>query len=152
LDIAYRAAKLASRLIIAVLDNPNKETAFSAEKRVNFIREAVSSNSNIEVDSFHGLLAEYAVQKKATAIIRGLRNPDDFTSEAKYAACNGVLSETLGSQNETIFIAAAPALSFISSSIIKEAAVHIYKNGLNDSFIADCVPQSVRLALKDKFS
>jgi pantetheine-phosphate adenylyltransferase len=144
IDIARRAAKFANRLIIAVLDNPHKETLFSVDERISFLKESLG---DFEIESFSGLLAEYAVQKKANAILRGLRTPEDFNHENKYAFYNEKLSNI-----ETIFISASPALSYISSTITKEAAVHIYKNALDDSFIKELVPPAAYNALRNKFN
>jgi pantetheine-phosphate adenylyltransferase len=152
IDIAKRAAKFASRLIIAVLENPNKQTVFSAQERFAFLKEAFSPEiKNIEIEIFTGLLAEFAKRKNADAILRGLRTSEDFENENKYAACNNALSAAFGSGIETIFLPASPALTHVSSSIIREAAVHIYKNDLNDSFIAELVPPLARAALREKF-
>jgi pantetheine-phosphate adenylyltransferase len=155
IDIACRAAKLATRLVIAVLDNSNKQTIFTAEERISFLREAFSFEkngcANVEIDSFSGLLAEYAKQKNADAIIRGLRTSEDFEHENKYAACNSAISRAFGGQVETILIPASPALTHVSSSIIREAAAHIYKKNLDDSFIAQLVPPSAREALRKKY-
>jgi pantetheine-phosphate adenylyltransferase len=158
MDIIRRAAKLAQHLIVAVLDNPKKQNLFSAEERISILKEAVaeaadaSSSQSIEITAFSGLLADFAVQKNATAIIRGLRSPEDFAQEHKYAAANTAISEALNKQIETIFLPSVPSLSQISGTVIREAAVHIYKNGLNDSFIAENVPTAARLALEFKFS
>jgi len=151
IDIAHRASKLTHRLIIAVLENPNKETIFSTKERILFLKEAFK-NENIEIDSFSGLLAEYAKRKKADAILRGLRTSEDFEHENKYAACNNALSKAFGNNIETIFIPASPALTHVSSTIIREAAAHIYKSNLDDLFIAELVPSSARAALRNKYS
>lgn len=153
-DIICRAAKFAQRVIIAVLENPNKKTLFSVEERIAFIKEALRTKDTcpIEVDSFSGLLSEYALRKKADAILRGLRTSEDFEHENKYAVSNSALSASLGNQVETVFLPASPALTFVSSSIIKEAAAHIYKANLDDSFIAKLVPPLARAALQKSFS
>ena len=167
MDIARRAAKFADRIIIAVLENPNKQTLFSAAERVALLKEAFGTDgfgtdglgtdglgtdkfrldAKIEIESSDGLLAEFAKQKKADAILRGLRTSEDFERENKYAAGNAALSSV-----ETIFLPATPALTYVSSSIICEAAVHIYKNNLDDSFIAQLLSPPARAALKEKLS
>jgi len=145
IDIAVRGAKLATRLIVAVLGNTNKEPFFCVKERIALLQDALGHIGNVEIDTFSGLLAEYAKQKHATAILRGLRSPGDFENEARYATFNRLLSET--SNIETIFIPAAPSLSFISSSIVREAAFHIYSNNLNDTALCNMVTPSVQLAL-----
>ena len=142
-DIALRGAKLAKRLIVAVLDNTNKNPLFSAAERVVFLQNALGHIANIQIDSFSGLLAEYADQKNATAILRGLRSPGDFETETRYAVCNSLLSQN---NLETIFITASPSLSFISSSIVREAAFHIS----NNSALCNMVTPHVQAALETR--
>ena len=122
IDIALRGAHMATKLIVAVLDNTNKKPLFSTGERVAFLQDALGHVPNIEIDSFSGLLVAYAAKKSATAILRGLRSPGDYESEARYAASNRLLSR---GKLDTIFISESPSLSFISSSIVREAAFHI---------------------------
>jgi pantetheine-phosphate adenylyltransferase len=146
ISVVRRAAKFA-KIIVAVLDNPNKKTLFTVRERISFLREALDA----EVESFSGLLADYAARKNADGILRGLRNAEDFTTENKYAAYNAAISQTFGKRVETVFLPSTPELSHVSSNIVKEAAAHIYENNLDDSFIAEIVPPSVRAALRNKF-
>lgn len=115
-SVIRRASAFADRLLVAVLDNPDKTPLFSAEERVQLLQEALC-HTNAEIEAFSGLLADYARQKGANAILRGLRTPGDFEREYRYAAYNGRLSGI-----ETIFLPAAPEFVHVSSSIIKEAA------------------------------
>ena len=142
-DIALRGAKIATRLIVAVLDNTNKKPLFSTAERVAFLQDALGHVSNIAIDSFSGLLVDYVKQQSATAILRGLRSPGDFESEARYATCNRLLSTN---SLETIFITASPSLSFISSSIVREAAFYI--GSLDESALGAMVSPTVLDALK----
>jgi pantetheine-phosphate adenylyltransferase len=152
IDIARRAAKLSERLIIAVLENASKQTLFSLKERTSFLEEALDS-ANIEIESFDGLMVEFAKIKNASAVVRGLRSSADFENENCCAAANNALYAAFYQKNiETVFIPASPALAFVSSSVIKEAASHIYKKNLNDSFIAEHVPPLARAALRNKFS
>ncbi|MDR0272854.1 MAG: pantetheine-phosphate adenylyltransferase [Clostridiales bacterium] len=146
IDIACRAAKLANRVVVAVLDNPNKKTLFTADERISFLAEALSSINNIEIDSFSGLLVEFVMKKNADAILRGVRNSEDFLHETKYA-----VNIREYKQIETIFLPATPALSYVSSTIIKEAAAHIYKTGSDNSFVKNLVPVSAQEALRKKY-
>ncbi|MCL2841725.1 MAG: pantetheine-phosphate adenylyltransferase [Defluviitaleaceae bacterium] len=116
IDIALRGAKLADRLIVAVLDNPNKRTLFTVNERVKLLKDAFRDTAKIEVSSFSGLLANYVELNKANAILRGLRNAGDFESESQYAVCNKMLSEGI----DTIFLPASPHYAHISSSIVRE--------------------------------
>ena len=156
IDIALRGAKLASRLIVSIVANPNKKSLFSIDERAEFLREAFQNQPNIEIDSFHGLLAEYATIKGATAILRGLRTAADFETESRYAVYNRMLSAVEESEKiDTVFIAANPKLSFVSSSIVKEAAAHIYANRIfepGDLALDAMIMPSVREALKYKYS
>jgi len=146
IDIAIRGAKIANRLIVAVLDNTNKQPLFTTTERIAFLQDALGHVNNIAIDSFSGLLVKYAKRAHATAILRGLRNLSDFESEARYAACNHLLSQN---NLETIFISASPSFSFISSSIVREAAFHI--SNLDESALGNMVTPSVQDALKKRF-
>ena len=141
-DIARRGAKLASRLVVAVVENPNKKTLFTLEERLALLREEFCGCENIEVDAFSGLLAEYAGAKGADAILRGLRTPGDFESEGRYAVYNRMLGNV-----ETIFLPASPELSYISSSIVREASAYT-----DDSAFDKMVSPAVRAALKEKMN
>jgi len=149
IDIALRGAKLGPRLIVAVLDNPAKDAFFTASQRMDFLKESFADCPNIEVDTFSGLLAEYARLQRADAILRGLRSPGDFESEYRYAAANRELTSGI----ETIFIPANPSYAHISSSIVREAAKYIYSSGPSDSAdsaIRKMVPAVVATALEKK--
>ena len=143
IDIALRGAKLASLLIVAVLDNSNKKPLFSTKERIALLQESLGHVANIQVDSFSGLLVEYVRQKQATAILRGLRSPGDYETESRYAVCNKVISVA---SIETIFLTASPSLSFISSSIVREAAFYIS----NNSALCNMVTPHVQKALENR--
>jgi pantetheine-phosphate adenylyltransferase len=146
-DIIRRAAGLAERLIVAVLDNPHKGPLFSVAERVALLRDALRGIEGIEIAAFSGLLAEYAGQRNVTVIIRGLRDTEDYISEARYAWHNRLFDR----QPETLFIPAGPAFVHISSRIAREAAGLIYPAGLDDSALRQLVPPAVCAALKEKF-
>lgn len=143
IDIALRGAKLASHLIVAVLDNSNKKPLFSTKERMTLLQESLGHVTNIQIDSFSGLLVEYARQKQATAILRGLRSPSDYEAESRYAVCNKMISVA---SIETVFLTASPSLSFISSSIVREAAFHIS----NNSALCNMVTPHVQKALENR--
>jgi len=159
-DIAKRGATIAHRLIVAVLDNPSKKTMFSVDERVAFLQNAFVNEAKIEVDYFSGLLAEYAVRRGANAILRGLRNPGDFENETRYASYNNQLSGGI----ETIFLSANPALSFVSSSIVRELTAYATGRGIGSdinseinsakidtkSLIYSMVPPVVQVAFAKK--
>lgn len=156
IDIASRGAKLATRLIVAVLDNINKKSFLTIEERISLLRHEFAHIPNIEVASFSGLLAEYAQKNNATAILRGIRGASDFESEARYAANNWVLSSHADSDGsfrgiETIFVTANPYISYISSTIVREAAFHIYSNNLCDKALLNMVTPNVQAKLRKQY-
>ena len=119
MDVLKRATKLFDKVIIAVLKNSNKKYFITLEDRLMLIRECCSHISNVEIDSFNGLTVDYAKQKNATVLIRGLRAITDFEYEMQMAQMNN----TLYSDLETVFLTTKPKYNFVSSSIIKEAAL-----------------------------
>ncbi len=118
LDIIQRSAKLFDRLIVAVLSNPQKKSLFTVDERIEMIRESVDKTPNIEIDSFSGLLIDFARLKQANAIIKGLRAVSDFEYELQMALMNKKLDDNI----ETIFIMTSSKYSYLSSSIVKEVS------------------------------
>lgn len=118
LDIIERASKLFDKVIVAVLNNPKKKSLFSVEERVDILRKVCAYMKNVEVDSFSGLLTEYANEKKADAIVKGLRAVSDFEYELQMALMN----KKLNPEVETVFIMTSSRYSYLSSSIVKEVA------------------------------
>lgn len=119
LDIIVRATALFDRVVVAVSRNPIKNPLFSITERVDILREVLSPYPNVEVDSFNGLTVNYAVERNATAIVRGLRVVSDFEEEFRMALIN----KTLAYQIETVFLMTSAENSFISSSAVKDVAV-----------------------------
>ena len=115
-DIILRGAQLFDRILVAVLVNVDKKGLFSPEERVELIREVFREYPNVEVDTFGGLLVDYARQKRATAIVRGLRAVSDFEYEFQMALMNRHLEPTL----ETVFMMPAEQYTYLSSRLIKE--------------------------------
>ncbi|PYZ97905.1 pantetheine-phosphate adenylyltransferase [Alteribacter lacisalsi] len=140
LDIIGRGASVFDRVIVAVLNNRSKQPLFSVEERVALIRETTAHLPNVEVDSFDGLLIDYVKQKKANAIIKGLRAVSDFEYELQMASINRKLDEDV----ETFFMMTNNHYSYLSSSIVKELAKY-------DASVSDLVPASVEQALLRKF-
>jgi len=116
LDIIQRSGKLVDRLIVAVLNNTSKQPLFSLEERKDMLREATAGLSHVEVDSFDGLLVDYAGHRGAQAILRGIRAISDYESEKQMA----LLNRHLRPGTETIFLLASEEYSFISSRAVKE--------------------------------
>ena len=118
LDVIERSGKLFEKVIVAVLCNPSKQPLFSVEKRLSQIRQCTQHLPNVEVDSFRGLTVEYAKQRQAGVLLRGLRVLSDFEQELQMAHTN----KTLWDEIETVFLATATEYCFLSSSIVKEIA------------------------------
>lgn len=115
-DIIKRGARLFDRIVIAVLMNPDKTALFSVKDRMAIARDVFSAETNIEIDSFEGLLVDYAQQKKATAIVRGLRAISDFEYELQMALMNRKLKSDI----ETVFMMPAESYTYVSSRLVKE--------------------------------
>jgi len=118
LDIVERSKGLFSKVIIAVLQNPQKEALFSLEERVEMTKEVCRVYPEVDVQSFDGLLVDFAEQMGARAIIRGLRAPTDFEYELQMALMNRRLNEGV----ETLFMVPRETHTFVSSSLAKEIA------------------------------
>lgn len=140
LDIIKRGASVFDEIHVVVLNNSSKKPLFTVEERMALIREVTATLPNVHVDSFSGLLVEYANKVNAHAIVRGLRAVSDFEYEMQITSMNRVLDEKI----ETFFIMTNNQYSFLSSSIVKEVA----KYGGN---ISELVPKQVEEALKMKF-
>ena len=118
LDIIERSAKIFDEVIIGVLNNSAKNVLFTVEERVAMIEDLISKYPNVTVDSFDGLLVDYAKRKEATVIIRGLRAVTDFEYEIQIAQTNKVEYPEL----ETIFLTTGLHYSYLSSTIVREFA------------------------------
>jgi len=115
-DLILRADKLVDHLIVAVLHNPAKNTAFTVAERVEFLKELTATMPNIEVTSFHGLLVDYARKRDAQFIVRGVRAFSDFEYEFQMALMNRKLSANL----ETVFLMPKEEYSVVSSRMVRE--------------------------------
>ena len=145
INIARRSAAVMGHLIVAVLDNPHKTPMFSVNERLSLLQEVFNRDSNIEVEAFSGLLADFARQKGIRAIVRGVRGPEDLANEQPYAVWNRHLGTV-----ETLYLSAEPNFAHISGSIVKEVASLLYSSGADDKVIAQMVPPAVRAALREK--
>ncbi len=140
LSIVTRGLEIFDKLIISILNNPQKAPLFSIDERISMIKQAVQDNPNIEVDTFGGLLVDYVVQKKSNIILRGLRALSDFEYEFQMALMNRKLNRDV----QSVFLMTDYKWFYISSTIIKEAA----------SFggdVSGLVPEFVDEKLKEKF-
>ncbi len=136
LDLIRRATKIFPRLIVAVARNLEKKPLFSCQKRMRFLRESVKKFPLVEVDSFSGLLIDYAAHRKARVLIRGLRAVSDFEYEFQMALTNRKLSPDL----ETVYLMPSEAYSYISSRMIKEIA---FLGGDVSCFVPPLVAQAL---------
>lgn len=139
LSIINRALKLFDKLIIAILINPQKEPLFSTEERIDMLQEVLGDRPNVEVDTFNGLLVDYAVKKDSNVIVRGLRALSDFEYEFQLALMNRKLNRDI----QSIFLMTDYKWFYISSTIIKEAARY-------GGDIEGLVPSIVSKKLKEK--
>ena len=141
LDLIQRALKVFDRIIVAVATNTFKQSLFTIEERMEMIRESLADYPMVSIDSFQGLLVNYARGQKARAILRGLRAVTDFEYEFQLAMMNRRLEPAI----ETVFLMTGLRWVFLSSSILKEAAVH-------GGDIEGMVPENVFRKLREKFS
>lgn len=118
LDVIQRAAKLFDRVIVAVAQNESKQPLFTLAERQELVLASVATISNVEVDTFTGLLVNYVERRSGQAIVRGLRAVSDFEFEFQLALMNRKLNERV----ETIFMMPKDTYTFISSRIVKEIA------------------------------
>ena len=141
LDVIKRAAEIFDVLIVSVLNNPGKTPLFSAEERVNILKEATKEIPNVRVDCFSGLLIDYARENNLHVAVRGLRAITDFEYELQLAQTNSKLS---GGKMDTMFLATNLEYAYLSSSSVKEIA----------SFggdISQCVPDFVADMVYQKY-
>ncbi|SHJ95467.1 pantetheine-phosphate adenylyltransferase [Paramaledivibacter caminithermalis] len=139
LDVIKRSAKIFDKVIVAVLNNPNKNPMFSLEERVELIKYATADVENVEIHCFSGLLVDYVKEKKIDVIIKGLRAVSDFEYEFQMALMNKKLDEDV----ETLFMTTSSKYSYLSSSIVKE----VFKFG---GCIKGLVPEIVIEKMRSK--
>ena len=140
LDIIERSAGIVDELIVAVLINSAKKSLFSVSERVKMLSELLEGHDNIKVESFDGLLVDYARSKEASIIVRGLRAVTDFEYELQIAQMN----RTIYSEIDTIFLTTSLEYAYLSSSIVKEVASY-------GGDISHFVPESIIPKIYEKF-
>jgi pantetheine-phosphate adenylyltransferase len=141
LDIIGRGVGLFDRIIVALLKNADKEPLFSLEERLEIVSSVVKRFPNVRVESFDGLLIDYARSVGAGAIVRGLRALSDFEYEFQMALMN----RRLGPDLETVFMMPSEAYSYVSSRLVKEVV------GLGGD-VTGLVPQEVLDRLKARYA
>lgn len=140
LDLIERGSKIFDELIVAILRNSEKDPLFTLAERKEMLEEMVRRFENVHVETFEGLLVDYAMQKKAKAVLRGIRAISDYEYELQMALMNRKLQPQL----ETIFMMPAEAYSYLSSRLVKE----IFRLG---GSVRGLVPELVEQRLRDKF-
>ncbi len=141
IDIIERTAQLFPKVVVAVLENPNKKPIFTLEERVELIKSAISHLPNVEVFCFSGLLVDFVRQISGSVIVKGLRAISDFEIEFQMALNN----KRMAPEIETMFMMTKNEYSFLSSSMIKELAAF-------GGDIHELVPAQVESALRKKYN
>ena len=141
LDLIERACRLFDVLFIAVLRNEQKKAMFTVTERIDLLREFVARHGNCRVESFSGLLVDYARDKGAVAVVRGLRSGADFDYELPMTLMNRRLAKSV----DTLFLLPAPQWVYVSSRLIKEVA------GMGGE-LEGVVPPAVRDALEQRLN
>jgi pantetheine-phosphate adenylyltransferase len=118
LDVVERARKLFDEVIVAVAHNDEKQPLFSLEERLDLLKQTVGKIDNVQIAQFEGLLVDFAVEQKASAVIRGLRAVSDFEFEFQMALMNRKLKDSV----ETIFLMPKEEYTYLSSRLVKEIA------------------------------
>jgi pantetheine-phosphate adenylyltransferase len=132
LDVIQRAACIFDKLIVAVLENPDKTPMFTQDERVSMLKKVTGGISNVEVEHFSGLLIHYMNTKNAKVIIKGLRAVSDFEYEFQMA----MLNHKLNPEIETLFMMTNNKYSYLSSSAVKQIAMY-------GGCIKELVPDSI---------
>jgi pantetheine-phosphate adenylyltransferase len=147
LDIIKRSSPLFDEIVVAVLNNPDKQPMFSVEERVGMIGEVLGSlrfgNCRLVVESFSGLTAEFARRSGATAIVRGIRAVADYEYELRMALMNRKLEPSI----ETVFLMADEEFSYVSSTLMKQV---FQLGGRVEGLIPELVEQKMRHKLDSK--
>ncbi|MEJ2586950.1 MAG: pantetheine-phosphate adenylyltransferase, partial [Deltaproteobacteria bacterium] len=141
LSIINRALTIFDKVVIAILNNPQKDPLFTVEERIQMIQSAIKDEQNAEIDTFDGLLVDYVSKRGANVILRGLRALSDFEYEFQMALMNRKMDRNI----QSVFLMTDYKWFYTSSTIIKEAA----------SFggdVSGLVPDQVNKKLKEKFS
>lgn len=136
LDIILRASKLVDQLIIGVLHNSTKSPLFTTEERVDLLKRVTNNIPNVTIEAYQGLLVNYADEKQANIIVRGLRAITDFEYELQLAQTN----HKLNSKVDTVFLTTSVEYAYLSSSTVREIASY---GGKIEQFVPACIVQSV---------
>jgi pantetheine-phosphate adenylyltransferase len=141
IDVIERAARHFETVVVAVIANPSKDPIFSLEERKDLLTDALSHVQNVEIDSFDGLLVDFARDHRVDLVVKGLRAVSDFEYELQMAQMNATLLPGL----DTIFVTAKPSWAFLSSSLVKQVARY-------GGSVEGLVPPGVGKALETRFT
>lgn len=141
IDIIMRASKLVDKLIIGVLKNSAKTPLYTTEERVSFLKVITKDYPNIEIESYEGLLVDFADEKKANVLVRGLRAITDFEYELQLAQTNHKLNPIV----DTVFLTTSVEYAYLSSSTVREIASY---GGDVSQFVPECIVNTIH----DKFN
>ena len=139
-DVFERAAAQFDEVVVAVLVNPNKSGMFTADERMELIRESTTHLPNVRVESGTGLVVDFVTSRGLSAIVKGLRSGTDFEYELQMAQMNKHVSGV-----DTFFVATNPRFSFVSSSLAKEVA-------LLGGDVSELLPEPVNVRLRSKLA
>ncbi|HKT49469.1 MAG TPA: pantetheine-phosphate adenylyltransferase [Candidatus Angelobacter sp.] len=140
LDLIERGSKIFDELIVGILRNSEKDPLFTLAERLDMLNQMVKRFENVRVESFEGLLVDYAMRKNAKAVLRGIRAISDYEYELQMALMNRKLQPQL----ETVFMMPAEAYSYLSSRLVKE----VFRLG---GSVRGLVPELVEERLREKF-
>lgn len=141
LDVVSRAAKLFSRVVVAVGANPTRSPLFTVDERIALLKVVVAELPNVEVDSFDGLLVDYCARRGARVLVRGLRVSMDFEYELQLAQANADMMPDV----DTVFLPTSANYGFVTASLVREIASH-------RGDVSRYAPAAVCDALRTKFS
>lgn len=141
IDVIERTSRHFEGVVVAVIANPSKQALFSLDERKEMLAGALAHVGNVEIDSFDGLLVDFARSRDIWVVVKGLRAVSDFEYELQMAEMNSALAPGL----DTMFVTAKPAWAFLSSSLVKEVSRF-------GGAVEGLVPEGVARALKERYS
>ena len=139
-DILLRSSKIFDKVIVAIGENHGKQNLFSIEERISDITNDINDigiESHVSVESFSGLIVDFAIRKKANILIKGVRGPVDYDYELQMAGMNSTMNPDI----ETIFLISRPEYSYISSSLVKQIAL---MKGDYSNFVSPLMQKAIK--------
>ena len=139
-DILLRSSKIFDKVIVAIGENHGKQNLFSIEERISDITNEINDigiENHVSVESFSGLIVDFAISKKANILIKGVRGPVDYDYELQMAGMNSTMNPDI----ETIFLISRPEYSYISSSLVKQIAL---MKGDYSNFVSPLMQKAIK--------